>query len=701
MTKTGIVRRLLVLAAAVTGLFLSVSPGRSAEGAPAGAESESRPAADRIVVTATRRPSPLAEQAGNAARLEAEELDFIRADHLSEALNRLPGVNIQRGSGQEHLTSIRSPVLTAGAGAGSFLFLEDGVPLRAAGFANVNGLFEAHGEIADAVEVTRGPGSVLYGSNAVHGLINVITRAPSEEFEAVVEGGGGSFGRYKGRGWAGGTYGRHGLLAGLSFLDENGWRDEAGVDQQKFSLRWDYGDGAFSARTILAAVNFNQETAGFAEGPNAYKNSALSRRNPNPEAFRDAKALRLSSRLEWDRGGVMFSLTPFARWTDMDFLLHFQPSQALEENGHWSAGALATVYWTAAPDWTLIAGFDGEFSQGFLREDQEGETVGSFVQGLHYDYEVAAAVAAPYVRAEWQATPRLRIEGGVRLEYTDYAYDNLTESGLFGRFLRPPDRADRYLTVTPKLAAIYDLDTDHFLYTRYARGARAPQTTDLYRLQVNQTVGNIEAEELDSVEAGLRGMLFGAGYDIAGFYMSKRNFFFRDADGFNVPDGRTRHAGVELLTDIPLGRMFTLSASVTYAQHTYAFDRVVGSGSETIRDGNDVDTAPRIQSNVRLSWHPLESFRTETEWLHMGEYFMNAANSVTYPGHDVVNLRLVWDATERLQVFASVRNLTNTDYAERADFAFGSERYFPGEDRAFNAGLRVRFGGEADQGRLR
>ena len=50
-------------------------------------------------------------------------------------LNRAPGVHIHRGSGQEHLTAIRSPVLVGGAGAGSFLYLEDGIPMRAAGFA--------------------------------------------------------------------------------------------------------------------------------------------------------------------------------------------------------------------------------------------------------------------------------------------------------------------------------------------------------------------------------------------------------------------------------------------------------------------------------------------------------------------------------------------------------------------------------------
>lgn len=649
---------------------------------------------DRIVVTATRRAAPLDKLIGNTSRLEAEDIDLIAADHVSEALNRLPGINLQRGNGQEHLTAIRSPVLTGGAGAGSFLYLEDGVPLRAAGFANVNGLFEAHTEIAGAMEVVRGPGSVLYGSNAVHGLINVVTRAPADEFEALLEGEGGSFGRYQGRAFVSGHWGAHGLFAGISLLHEDGWRFDSGLDQQKATLRWDYAAGPFSVSTVAAAVNLNQETAGFVRGPGAYRNSAQSRINPNPDAFRDARAVRLSSRMEYRLTDEwLVSLTPFARWTDMTFRLHFLPSQALEDNGHWSAGLLATVYWSPAPDWTVIGGIDVEGSDGFLREEQELPDIGSFVQGVHYDYEIFATVLAPYLRGEWRMTPRLRLEGGVRLEYATYAYDNLTGDGLFGRFLRPEDRGDNFVTVTPKIGAGYDLSADHSVYLRYARGARAPQTTDLYRLQENQTTDPAKPEEIDSVELGLRGRAGRAFfYDLAAYYMAKRNFFFRDADGFNVPDGRTRHVGVEVTGSVPLGRTLKFQAAATYARHTYAFDRIVGPASETIRSGNDVDTAPHFLVNARLVWRPLANLTAEAELIHVDEYFMDAANTVSYPGHRLVNLRLAWDVTRTVGVFASVRNLTNTDYAERADFAFGSERYFPGEDRAFAAGLRVRLG---------
>ena len=63
-----------------------------------------------------------------------EELNALDAQHPKQIFRRSPGVWISRGSGQEHLTAIRSPVLSGPGACGSFLFLEDGLPIRPTGF---------------------------------------------------------------------------------------------------------------------------------------------------------------------------------------------------------------------------------------------------------------------------------------------------------------------------------------------------------------------------------------------------------------------------------------------------------------------------------------------------------------------------------------------------------------------------------------
>ena len=121
------------------------------------------------------------KEIGTSHVLNEERIKKTNPVHPSNILNQIPSVWISRGSGQEHLTSIRSPVLTGPGACGSFLILEDGIPTRPSGFCNVNGLFETNFENAEKLEVIKGPSSARYGSNAMHGLINIINFTNSAE----------------------------------------------------------------------------------------------------------------------------------------------------------------------------------------------------------------------------------------------------------------------------------------------------------------------------------------------------------------------------------------------------------------------------------------------------------------------------------------------------------------------------------------
>src|SRR5690606_29325869 len=99
-----------------------------------------------IMVTATRMPVQALDLAGNTVRVDKERIGIVGARHIHELGTQVPGTWLSRGSGQEHLTAIRSPVLTGPGSCGSFLFLEDGIPIRPVGFCNVNELFEVQAE---------------------------------------------------------------------------------------------------------------------------------------------------------------------------------------------------------------------------------------------------------------------------------------------------------------------------------------------------------------------------------------------------------------------------------------------------------------------------------------------------------------------------------------------------------------------------
>ena len=165
--------------------------------------------------------------------------------------------------------------------------------------------------------------------------------------------------------------------------------------------------------------------------------------------------------------------------------------------------------------------------------------------------------------------------------------------------------------------------------------------------------------------------------------MHKENIIFQDAERRNVGDARSRHQGVEYSVDWRFAQQWALAADGTYALHRYDGDAPLqGLPPGTGIDGNDMDTAPRTMASVRLRWTPRERVTAELEWQHMGRYFLEPTESFDYEGHELLHLRLNQQLTPHFSWSARVTNLTDEQYADRADYAFGDYRYFIGEPRS-------------------
>ena len=676
---------------------------------------------DEIIVTTTRSDSLRIDNPGNIATLDPSKTVNL---FPVELLNQAPGVHIHRGSGQEHLTAMRSPVLVGGAGAGSFLYLEDGIPMRAPGFANVNALMDAMPQADGSVEVVRGPGSALYGSNAVHGLVNFIS-APLDEAGASADIAVGSYARHA---ISLKSAQDHGAFMTRLTLDLNGdadgYRDQQSFAQQKARLEAAWQDGPTGYRLSVAHMNLNQETAGYIKSEDdldnpagadelpaacqgltvpAYENEACAKTNSNTDAFRDASATRLYVRMTTDLDdGATLTLTPYLRSNEMDFRMHFLPGTPLEQNSHDSYGLQASYARDAG--WvSYVAGLDIELTEGELSEEQSQEISGFlgtlYEQGTHYDFEVDAQVIAPYVHAVWSLSDKTDITTGLRWEMTDYDYTNKTDNGREGRLFRPASKSDDFSDMSPKLGVVHRLADNRRVFANLARATRAPQVTDLYRLRDRNAddevpeIDNIDSETLDSLEIGYRAVYPALSYEAAAFIMQKENYHFRDGNDFYETDGKTDHMGIELSLDWMLARDWTLAAQLTYAQHEYAFDREVGGNNpaEEIKDGNTIDGAPETLANTSLRYKYDERTFIKLNWEHVGSYYMDASNSAEYDGHDIFALTTDYVLSGQSRLSLRIDNLLDEDYAKRADKWFKDNRYFPGEGRRFMARISHKF----------
>ncbi len=663
-----------------------------ASGNPAAAAKGELP--EEIVVTAARYPLPALDLAGNTTRIGSEAIALLNAAHIHELGTQIPGTWISRGSGQEHLTAIRSPVLTGPGSCGSFLILEDGVASRPTGFCNVNELFELPSEQAMAVEVIRGPASALYGSNAVHGTLNVLLPEPGAR-ELAVSGETGPDDYYRGMllgNFPGGTGDQAGVVGGLLFDHDGGFRDESDYRQAKGFLKYANNLDAGRLELGFSGNLLNQNTAGFIVGKDAYEDEAIRVTNANPESYRNANSQRLLARWQpaADDAGSSWEVLAFLRRSDMDFLQHFLPGQPVEKNGQTSGGVTVLKYATLGSA-RVTAGLDLEIANGWLEEFQENPETGTPPRpvGQHYDYSAWQWLASPYAQAELPLTGRLTLVGGLRLEWLRYDYDNRMLDGTTRDdgtsctptclFNRPADRSDSFTNLAPNIGLLFRPGDDTTVYATWRRGFRAPQAAELYRLQAAQNVADLNSEEIDSLELGWRWQSTRLQVEAVAYTMRKDNYILQDSDRFNVSNGASKHQGVELGLEARSELGFYASLAGSWSRQTYAFN--ASTPGETIVNGNDIDTAPETLGSLRLGWKR-NPWLAQAEWVHQGGYFLTAQENQKYPGHDLLNLIAAWSFTPAWTATIRVNNVTDTLYADRADFAFGNYRYFPGRERA-------------------
>ena len=205
-------------------------------------------------------------------------------------------------------------------------------------------------------------------------------------------------------------------------------------------------------------------------------------------------------------------------------------------------------------------------------------------------------------------------------------------------------------------------------------------------MPVSDVAGPPLAEAQD-LELGLRTNTRRLSTDVTVFAMKKRDSVFRDAEGFNVSGARTRHEGIETSVDWRPNEQFSVALDASYARHRYDFDTVAARG-ETFASGRDVDTAPRWLGSLELAWTPTDRVDVGLQLTSIGEYYLDAENQFRYPGHSIANLRTTVDISTRLRLVMRLNNIMDRDIADRADYAFGNFRYFPGRGREFFAEIQ-------------
>ncbi|WP_299595317.1 TonB-dependent receptor [uncultured Microbulbifer sp.] len=684
----------------------------------AGAETPHHPdnALEQVIVTATREAKTRSELAESVGVISEEQLEHIAPAHPADALNRVAGVHVNNLGGEGHMTSIRQPISTAGV----YLFLEDGVPTRPTGFFNHNGLYEINVPQSAQLEVTKGPASALYGSDAIGGVINAVTKAAPESAEVSLNGEVGADGWQRALISGGNRIGQStAFRLDLNSTASEGFRKDADYTRTSMSGRLDsqFAEG-WDSKTVLSYSTIDQSGVSGLEEDD-YRNNVENNLYRGDIGNREVEAFRLSSELAYTPSETsLITATPFIRHNTMammpSWMVTYDPNIRDTE---FSSYGLLLKYRRDFDRGEVIVGVDADYTPSEYREERievtrDGEYFVDYARTgeLTYHFEAEQTSVSPYVHAEFAPSANWRLSAGLRYDVFEVDYeDQMGTPNTDASHFRPASQSRDYDNLSPKLGAVYKLTDNHQLYASYRHAFRAPTVGTLFR--PGSSTGTTELDPVTSVsqEIGLRGIVGErVNYEVAAYDMTTENdivSYIEGNDRKTTNAGETSHKGVEVSLQAPLGQAWELGISYAamrqkYEDFSYIYGHFDPSCPCYVQEnlnfaGNDISRAPEALANVTLAYTPewLSGLRMELEWSHMGSYYTDETNTQSYAGHELFNLRATHDLREDLSVYARLSNVTDERYSTYTSNQVGDEdlSYRPGLPRSLFAGVRYRF----------
>ncbi|MDF1879755.1 TonB-dependent receptor [Sulfurimonas sp. MAG313] len=655
-----------------------------------------------VSVTGLREEQRVLDQALSISTKEKKEIKLDQVIFQKDLLNSIAGVNvIQTSSGIGHMLSIRTPISTQPY----FLILQDGIPVQSSGFFNHNSLAYTNFESASSTEVLKGAGTALYGSDAVAATVNIQSQAPSQISEAMLRLKGGADGYASGYVEQSDTIDeKSSYRIGGGYTHNDGWREHTTYDRVELMGRYDTMINDENLIKInLTANKTEAQQAGTLDSLDELENNAQSVGNIQDiidqgyDPKRKFDFARLS--VEWDNysfENLEISTITYLRTNRNRYTATWENNLPTNDSKEKTLGLMQKN--TYDHDYgKLILGFDTEFTKSNRTYTQEFDFVpsrwGSPVEkGTIYDYDINYFAFSPYAHTDWNLGEHWLLGAGLRYDTNNFDYTNKTDNGQYTEsdYFRPSDTSDSFSHLSPKLSLSYKANKSMNIYLRYANGFRIPQASRLYALKTNNSDFSLEPEISDTYEFGLKKVYQNHSLEVAMYYMTIDDTITRrenpDTGDRYYENGETStHKGIELTYSGKLTKEISTKVAYSYTKHNFKNDIDYGN--------NEQEAAPNHLANARVFYEPsfLRGLIMMAEWQYLSSYWMDNTNLYKYSGYSIANIKGDYEFSKHLSFFAKINNITDVTYAEKASFAYGTERYTPAAPMQAFAGLEYKW----------
>jgi iron complex outermembrane receptor protein len=646
--------------------------------------------ADRIVVTATRVADDVRTVQGNPTVITAQDIADGHYTSVPEALQKEAGIFFKNYTDNPSQASVDMRGFGENS-HGRVLVLVDGRRLNEADMATLNWSAVPLNAV-ERIEVLDGPAAVLYGDNAVGGVINIITAKGTDEPTFSLSASAGSHDAFTQDATVSGKIDGLGYTAASSHQSGDGYRDRSRYDNTSVYAGLNLTPNEyFSGSAAFSAVDRQYQLPG---ALSAVQDNADRRQSVE---LSDVKDTQYNTQL----GGVF---TPDDKSTFAIDVGHRRLDQIATLNREFETlfGFPGTYYdankdtWTVEPRYTLTLPVGNAENETTVGLDWRNETI---LIDRFGDLAHSAKTADAKIEQEtldfylndrlFFLDDKLILNAGARTGQSRFK----AKDSAFGTLLYEETKNRHENAYTVGLTA---LPSDKVkLYTKYDEFYRFPFTDEqalYYGFSGFDAVTDLEPEKGQNIEAGgSYAPTDNSELSMTVYRMEMQNEIRFNPTLFaneNLPD--TLHQGINMSAHCKPTDLLRFGLIYNYTEAEF------DAGPN---NGDRIPWVPRNQLRATVDVMPMDGLTLTAGATYTGEMFAindNGNNGDTQGGYTLFDLLLSYESVYKKiewNVFAGIDNLFGKEYDlfQVSNAAGTTINHYPSPERTYKAGLGVRF----------
>ncbi len=632
---------------------------------------------EKTIVTATRTETPVENLPVSVTVITSQDIEKMPVTTVDQVLDKMAGLQIRRNQGLCN-TGSHTTIYMRGTGESSrVLVLKDGIPVNMAYTGSVDIWNNISLENIEKIEIVRGASSALYGSSAMGGVINIITKKNQKTITGNVSVEGGSLDTYIGNAGISTGGDKFSLRASGGYKETGGYEYYKGDSWKSYYKTPDnkliniaLGGDVWMGESLLR-VDYEY-----------YMEDSLSATSTQYDGEKENNSYMLSWGLPLGKADFSIKTYYFDEDSGSDARKYDSTTKNFDQYYYDSDipkdeyGVIAQISMELGPH---------RFTMGSDLKWAECDSHYAYAEGDR-DFSGKQDFYALFINDEVGVfDDRLILTAGIRYDYwknhSGDFYDSTTDTE---RIIDYPEKSDE--AFSPRAGAVFKLTSKTKLRASFGTGFKAPS---LYYLYKSGPHGSTRFDLANpDLEAEKMTWSYDAGFDTKPndhlsismtFYQSSIEDFLGDrtlaAD--EVPSWFSPDDGMAVIQKVNLGRVeiYGFEAGIeykfnnrwsTFINHTYNVSKIKEHEEDPDVEGNYLSYTPRHMTKIGVTYDNPDLFSLGVFLTNVGDRFGDLENTDTkkLEAYQVMDLKVSRRLSKGLEIFGSVNNFTDEDYKE-------------------------------------